>query len=71
MTATLPCPCGSRRPPKPWRKYSKSSTSWRLKCWACGLTGTVGTALGDVNMKANWNDTVRGRQAIPIKEAMR
>jgi hypothetical protein len=67
MITALPCPCGSRSPPKPWRKYSRSTTSWRLKCWACGFTGIVGTALGDPNMAANWNDTVREKRPAPAR----
>jgi hypothetical protein len=61
--ARLPCPCGTRRAPRPWRRGNKSLLS-ALKCPACGFKAAAGLP---ENATRNWNQAVRGRTVDAVQ----
>jgi hypothetical protein len=61
----MPCICGTRRPPTPWRKYSKAH-GMRLRCPACRIApslATLGRGHGDHDITEIWNEFIAQERA--------
>ena len=53
----LPCPCGTHRPPRIYRRGPASLLA-ALRCPVCGFKSAGGRP---EDIERNWNDAVRGR----------